>query len=290
MSTAEILDELFNDSLESLALPDVYIRLRELMESETASMADAAEVLSLDAALAARVLQMANSAFYGFRSQVDTITRAANILGMQKIHDLALAAGVSSAVEGLTNPVMDLSTFWYRSLHCGFLARELASRAGLSNIENVFVRGLIHDIGHLLLFSHYPEASRQAMAHADQGMQSRLQAERELIGIDALQLVSKLSQVWQLPDSFVLTFSHLMHPENIEGPLAHEAAILHVALQITHGIDADLLLEDIFEQVDPAVWDLAGLSPGDITATLDASSVEMVEAMYRVLTPQEEAA
>jgi len=92
MSAALKMDEMLYDSLESLSLPDVYIRLREIMESDSASMADAAEVISLDPALAARVLRMANSAFYGFRSQVETISRAANILGMQKIHDLVLAA------------------------------------------------------------------------------------------------------------------------------------------------------------------------------------------------------
>ena len=64
-------DELLYDSLESLSLPDVYLRLREVMESDKGSMADAAEVISLDPALAARILRMANSAFYGFRSEVE---------------------------------------------------------------------------------------------------------------------------------------------------------------------------------------------------------------------------
>ena len=122
MTAALKLDELLYDSLESLSLPDVYIRLREVMESDNASMADAAEVISLDPALAARVLRMANSAFYGFRAQVDTISRAAGILGMQKIHDLVLAASVSKAFETLDNDLMDLTTFWYRGVHAGFLA------------------------------------------------------------------------------------------------------------------------------------------------------------------------
>ena len=156
-AAARQLDELLYDSLESLSLPDVYIRLREVMESDNASMADAAEVLSLDPALAARILRMANSAFYGFRSQVDTISRAANILGLQKIHDIALAASVSQAFEGMTNELMDLDTFWYRSVHCGFLAQAIAEGAAMRNTESLFVRGLLHDIGHLVLFSRYPK-------------------------------------------------------------------------------------------------------------------------------------
>lgn len=290
MSTAEKLDELFNDSLEALTLPDVYLRLRELMDSETASMADAAEILSLDAALAARILRMANSAFYGFRSQVDTITRAANILGMQKIHDLALAAGISSVMDGLDNPLMDLSTFWYRSLHCGFLAKGLATDAGLRNVENMFIRGLLHDIGHLLLFSHYPEASRQALAQSDTGLEARLLAERQLIGIDAYQLGAELTRSWQLPESFVATFEHLMHPEKAEGQLAREIALLQIAVQTSNGLDSDLLIEDILAQISPETWRLAELSPETATAALDGASVEMVDAMYLTLSPQAEAA
>jgi HD-like signal output (HDOD) protein len=278
------MDEMLYDSLESLSLPDVYIRLREVMESEQASMADAAEVISLDPALAARVLRMANSAFYGFRSQVDTITRAANILGMQKIHDLVLAAVVSKAFEGITNELMDIDTFWYRSVHCGFLSQAIAEGAGLRNTESLFVRGLLHDIGHLVLFSHYPEACREALAKADEGLEARLYEEHQGIGVDAMEFAAELARVWQLPEAMVDSFQHLMRPEDVAGPLAREVAVLHIAVQFSHGIDSDLLIPDIVECIRPPVWRLAELPPDVGAAALDSSTMGMVDAMYRVLT------
>ena len=284
MSAALQLDELLYDSLESLSLPDVYVRLREVMESESASMADAAEVISLDPALAARVLRMANSAFYGFRSQVDTISRAANILGMQKIHDIVLAASVSKAFEGLTNELMDLDTFWYRSVHCGFLAKAIAEGAGMRNTESLFVRGLLHDIGHLVLFSRYPKECRQALARADQGLESRLYEEHQLIGVDALQFGAELARVWQLPKSFVDTFNHLMRPEDATGGLAREVAMLHIAVQFSDGIDSDLLIEEVVQRIRAPVWRIADLPPEVGAAALDAAGLEMVDAMYRILT------
>lgn len=284
MSAALQLDELLYDSLESLSLPDVYVRLREVMDSENASMADAAEVISLDPALAARVLRMANSAFYGFRSQVDTVTRAANILGMQKIHDIVLAASVSKAFEGLTNELMDLDTFWYRSVHCGFLARSIAEGAGLRNTESLFVRGLLHDIGHLVLFSRYPKECRQALAQADQGLEARLYEEHRLIGVDALQFGAELARVWQLPKSFVDSFTHLMRPEDVAGPLAREIAMLHVAVQFSDGIDSDLLIEEVVQRIRAPVWRIADLPPEVGAAALDAAGLEMVDAMYKILT------
>ncbi|MCB1774485.1 MAG: HDOD domain-containing protein [Gammaproteobacteria bacterium] len=284
MSAAVKMDELLYDSLESLSLPDVYIRLREVMESDDSSMADAAEVLSLDPALAARILRMANSAFYGFRSQVDTVTRAANILGMQKIHDLALAASVSAAVEGLSNELMDIDTFWYRSVHCGFLAESIAEGAGMRRVESMFVRGLLHDIGHLVLFSRYPEECRQALAHSDEGLEARLYEEQQLIGIDALQFAAELARVWQLPKSFVDTYTHLMRPEDVAGPQAREIAMLNIAVQFSSGMDSDLLVEEIVQRIRPPVWRIAELPPDVGSAALDASTLEMVDAMYRILT------
>ncbi len=284
MSAAALqLDELLYDSLESLSLPDVYIRLREVMESDNASMADAAEVLSLDPALAARILRMANSAFYGFRSQVDTISRAANILGMQKIHDLALAASVSQVFDGVTNELMDIDTFWYRSVHCGFLARAIAEGAGMRNVESLFVRGLLHDIGHLVLFSRYPKECRQALACSDEGLDARLYEEQRLIGVDAMQFAAELARVWQLPKSFVDSFLHLMRPEDVAGNLAREIAMLHIAVQFSVGIDSDLLIEDVVQRIRAPVWRIAELPPEVGAAALDASSMEMVDAMYHIL-------
>ena len=287
MSAALQLDELLYDSLESLSLPDVYVRLREVMDSENASMADAAEIISLDPALAARVLRMANSAFYGFRSQVDTVTRAANILGMQKIHDIVLAASVSKAFDGLTNELMDLDTFWYRSVHCGFLARAIAEGAGLRNTESLFVRGLLHDIGHLVLFSRYPKECRQALAQADQGLEARLYEEHRLIGVDAMQFGAELARVWQLPKSFVDSFTHLMRPEDVAGPAAREIAMLHIAIQFSDGIDSDLLIEEVVQRIRAPVWRIADLPPEVGAAALDAAGLEMVDAMYRILTGQD---
>jgi HD-like signal output (HDOD) protein len=278
------LDELLYDSLESLSLPDVYIRLREVMESDNASMSDVAEVLSLDPALAARILRMANSAFYGFRSQIDTIPRAANLLGMQKIHDLALTASVSKALEGVTNDLMDIDTFWYRSLHCGFLAQAIAQGSGMRNAESMFVRGLLHDIGHLVLFSRYPTECRQALARSDEGLDARLFEEKQLIGIDAMQFVAELVRVWQLPGSFVDSFTHLMRPEDVAGDLAREIAILHIAVQFSDGVDSDLLISEVVERIRAPIWRLAELPPEVGAAALDASSMEMLDAMYHVLT------
>jgi len=287
MSSADLLDDILYKSLDGFTLPDVYLRLRQVMDSEGSTMTDAANVISMDPTLAARVLRMANSAFYGMRSQVDTINLAANVLGMQKLHDLTLAISVSKATGTMNNEVMDLNTFWHRSVHCGFLAKQIAESAGWHNVESIFVRGLLHDIGHLVLFSTYPDESRQVLDHSGQGLEGQMQEEQDSIGAHALQLTAKLAQLWQLPQSFIDTFQHLLHPEEVDSPLAREIAILNIAIQFTRNSDTDTLDEDVLEQVRPEIWEIAGLEPDAGMAVLDESTQTMSEAMYKIITQQE---
>lgn len=285
-AASQTAEQLVRDSLTLISLPAAYTRLQEVMASTESSMKDVAEVVSLDPALTARLLRIANSAYYGLPSQVETITRAVNLLGTRQIHDLALATCVAQAFEGLPNELMDMSTFWYRSVMCGFLARELARACGLHETESLFVRGLLLDIGHLILYSRFPEACRQALAESGDDLLEYYSRERELIGCDANQLGARLMEAWKLPRSFTDSLDCLEHPETGQS-LARQVAILHLAAWITHGLNTDLLMEQIFEKIAAPAWDLVGLSRAQVVQVTDTVSGEMIEAMYRIFAVNE---
>ncbi|WP_260294330.1 HDOD domain-containing protein [Sedimenticola hydrogenitrophicus] len=279
-------EQLVQDSLTLISLPAAFTRLQEVMAADDSSMKDVADVVSLDPALAARLLRIANSAYYGLPSQVETITRAVNILGTRQIHDLALATSVAQAFEGLPNELMDMSTFWYRSVMCGFLARELARACGMREIESLFVRGLLLDIGHLILYSRFPEECRQALAQSGDDLLGFYRLERELIGCDANELGTQLMRSWKLPQSFVESFAWLQHPEEGQAN-ARQAAVLHLAAWITHGLNTDLLMEQIFDRIAAPAWELTGLSRQQVVQVSDTVSGEMIEAMYRIFAVNE---
>lgn len=273
--------QLVQDSLDLISLPAAYTRLQEVMADQQSSMQDVADVVSLDPALAARLLRIANSAYYGLPSQIDTISRAVNMLGIQQIHDLTLATSIAQAFEGLPNEMMDMSTFWYRSVMCGFLARELGKLSGQRNLESLFVRGLLLDIGHLILYSRFPDECRQALAESADDLVRLYQHERRLIGCDANQVGQELMKTWKLPASFVESFTHLQRPDESE-TLAKEIALLHIAAWITHGLNTDLLLQQVCQRVTPSAWELSGLSHGQVEAVTEVVSADMIDAMYRI--------
>jgi len=277
------MSELVEDSRSLISLPEVYVRLRQVMDAPDSSMEDVAKVIALDPALTARLLRIANSALYNFPAQIETLSRAVNILGLRQVHDLVLATSVAKAFNGLPNELMDMKTFWYRSIYRGFLAREFATAVGMRDAESLFIRGLLLDIGHLMLYHRFPEACRTALAEGGDDLQAVLEREQALMGCDAIALGAELMRGWRLPPSTVATFEHLNHPADA-GDQATAVAVVHLAAQLAHGLDTDLLLHEIVRRVDPAIWDLLRLQPGQVHDLVEAASEEVLDAMYRVFT------
>ena len=90
-------------------LPEIYYRVRDVVDNHDSTMDDLAKVLKMDPGISARVLKIVNSPLYGVPKQVDTVTRAVNLLGMQAIRDLVTATTIGRNFSGMTVQIMDLS-------------------------------------------------------------------------------------------------------------------------------------------------------------------------------------
>lgn len=275
------VQELVADSQGLISLPDVYLRLREIMDSPESSMEDVAKVIALDPALTARLLRIANSAIYNFPSQVETLSRAASILGLRQIHDLVLATSVAKAFAGMPNELMDMKTFWYRCVYRGFLAKEIGEAANFRGQESLFVRALLLDIGHLILYYRFPSECRQALAEGGGDFDTQLAIEREGIGCDALTLGAELLRAWALPNSMIQTFECLTDPAAADQQ-AKAVAIVHIAAYVTHAVDTDLLLQQVIERFNPAIWGIVGVLPTRVHELVESASGDLLEAMYQV--------
>lgn len=275
--------------IDLISLPEVYLQLQRVLAADNCNAERVAEVLTLDPALVAKVLKIANSALYNFPAPVETVSRAVGVLGMRQIEDLVIAAGVTGAFRDLPNELMDMSVFWQRSVQTGILARSLGEGAGMRGGESLFVRGLLHDIGHLVLYRQFPELCRQALQQADSSLDSLYDTERALIGCNALEVTTEVAQAWGLPQSFIETFVYLGEPEASPNQ-GRECAMLHIAAQVTHGMDTDLLLDEVIAGIRPSVWALAEVPPEAAIAALDVTGIEMMEAMYRLLIDERQAA
>lgn len=258
------LEDVTRDIDNLVSLPSVFIRLNQLVESPRSSVNQIADVISTDPGLTARLLRMANSAMFGMRKEVDTISKAVNVVGLKRLRDLALATSTIKAFEKTTNPLLPQEDFWLHSIRCGLAAKFLAEQARLSNSDTLFIAGLLHDIGDLLMFKRIPEVSREAIQKSVEQTRSISlhQVEQEMLGFDHAMVGTKLAEHWNLPAIFVEAIRWHHEPEKAT-QFKKEVAIVHIANSLA--VCAELNSTDI-EATDappilPAAWTTTGLTP-----------------------------
>ena len=260
MHTAQ---SLVKESIELMSLPDVYIRLRDVITSPNSSMSDVAQILVHDPAITARLLKLVNSPFFGLAAKVDTMTRAINMLGTQQVHDLVLATVVVDSFSGFVNDSLNLYDFWFNSVYCAVTARLLAYHCDDIDTERPFIAGLLHNIGHLVTHQIIPEQSLKARKLADDKDLAVYLAEREVMGFDYALVGAELMRDWQLPTSLPEITECQNEPEK-SSEYQLETAIIHIAKAITQNAVAEIPITPETIDINPVCWDITGLSFDDM--------------------------
>ena len=224
----ESLVSLLDDVEGLVSPPDVCMRLFDLIQSPSTSADDIANVVAVDPNLTARLLRVANSAFYRFRRKIDTISRAITIIGTTELYQLVLSVSAVKSFSNLPNDLVTMNTFWRHSVYTGLLARALAVRANILHPERLFVSGLMHDVGSLVLYNQRPEEMRDLLLIADGDEEVLYQAEISQFSFSHASVAAHLMDKWQLPEELVLSIKWHHQPELAE-KASMEAHILFLA-------------------------------------------------------------
>ncbi len=213
-----------------VTLPEVALRIASMVDDPTSSAADIGREICNDAALTARLLRVANSPIFGQHGKIATVNRAIAVLGVRQVRDLTVGITAIRTFDGIGNDLVSMESFWRQSVLCALAAGHIAARREKGRTDSLFVAGLLHDIGQLVLFNRAPELARQALlmsiyAADDRGLWS---CERELMGFDHGIIGVRLAQKWGLPRVLqeCIQFHH-RPAEAEEYPV--EVAIIHVA-------------------------------------------------------------
>lgn len=260
MPTAQ---NLVKESIELISLPDVYIRLRNIINSPDSCMSDVAQVIAHDPAITARLLKLVNSPFFGLVSKVDTMTHAINLLGTQQVHDLVLSTVVIDSFSGFINDSFNIYDFWFNGVYCAVTARLLAYNCHELDTERPFIAGLLHNIGHLVIQQKLPAEAQAAMNLAKEKNMSLYLAEREIMSFDYAQVGAELMREWQLPESLQEITEFHPEPEKAS-KFSLETAIIHIAQAITHNAMQEIPISSETLQINPICWSLTGLLVDDM--------------------------
>ena len=260
-----------------ISLPEAFLQLKSVLDQDDFSMAEVAMPISQDPALTARLLRLVNSSFYGFSGKIDTVFRAVTMIGTRQVYELALATAVTQTFDGMGNRIIDMPGFWCNSVYCGLAAKNLAKACNLLNSERLFVAGLLHDIGHLIMYQSIPELCEQAIILSNESLQPLYLVERDIIGLDYARVGGALARQWQLPGSLRETTEFHVTPEQSRSfPL--ETYLVNIAVQLTAIQNGNI--EDA--RFHPDALQQTGISLEDCESIMQQTELEISKVMSSI--------
>ncbi len=235
------------DKITSLpTLPKVITEITNLMQNPRTSAEEVGRAITMDQALASKVLRLVNSAFYGFPGRINTITHAIVILGFNTVKNIVLTASVFDKLGGKGEKGnFNLEKFWMHSIGTGVIAKEIAKKVNFRSQEESFLAGLLHDIGKVILFKYLPEEFDNVEAILEKNNILFLDAEKEAINLTHNEIGSWLSQRWNLPEDLraAILYHHapvLANQHKTMVNIVHAADILVRSLGIGSGGDGKI--------------------------------------------------
>ncbi|MBU5638622.1 HDOD domain-containing protein [Geomonas sp. Red69] len=251
-------------------IPIVAIKVMELIESENATAEELAKIVSSDPAVAARVLKISNSSFYGCRRQIQTLSSAIVVLGFSTLRSLVVAASVKQVYKpyGLTEKML-----WEHSFAAGLAARIIARRTRAANEEEAFLAGLFHDIGKIIMNTLDRDKFQEVMQHCYNEGITFGQAEKGVYPFTHDEVGAYVIKKWNFPE--ILTTAILQHHQldfsDLDDPaLVNLTAVTSLADQfcLKLGIGVREPREDM---------DIAASKAGQMLKITEENAAEMLE-------------
>lgn len=218
------------------SLPSLYVQIMQELNSSDCEIGRVADIIARDAGMTAKILQLANSAFFGLRGQVSTPSDAIFRLGLDVVKALALSVQVFSSFQTDDVKRLKLSRVWPHSLSTASLARKIAvlQKAEPAVVDLAFTAGLLHDMGKLILAANVADEYYDVLTRVADVKVKDWQGEYIAFGVTHAEVGGYLIGLWGLPDALVEAIAFHHRPasaiEKKFGPLA----AVHLADALEH--------------------------------------------------------
>ena len=240
--------ELIDQSSGLYAIPEICSLLNAKLKEPYASNAQISDIIQRDPGLTLTILKIVNSAFYGFESSITTVTKAITILGRNELTALVFGTSAVNVFSKLEIEKSKLYQHWQHSLFCGLLAKQLAFQTKQTKqVDNLFIAGLLHDIGRLIIWHKLPQESAALAQALKENPAHELTLEFDLLGFNHAELGAELMKLWKVPQLLIETTLWHHSPEQaIDYPL--ECQLIHIANNLAHFETLDHEIQAELEQ------------------------------------------
>jgi HD-like signal output (HDOD) protein len=194
--------------------------------------------------MAAKILQLANSAFVGASGRVSSLQQALTLIGTETVRTLVLSVHVFAQFDGNKRVAANLPALWEHSVAVSILAQQIAVAEGCAKglIEECFTAGLLHDIGKVVLLAELP-LDYLEVCSSEPG--EKADRERALMGCTHAEVGAYLMSIWGLPFSLVRAVAYHHHPGETAETKFSSLTAVHIADVIASGTDTSAVNHDI---------------------------------------------
>ncbi|HLO98417.1 MAG TPA: HDOD domain-containing protein [Fimbriimonas sp.] len=210
------LADIIKSASDLPSLPEVAFEVIRTADQSESSANTVAKVLSRDPSLSARVLRLANSAFYGLSREITTISEAVIVLGMRTTKSIALvAASFPWLHKSLKGTGVNPNLIWHHSIATAILSKNLAAQAKDIDQEHAFCVGLLHNIGTVALILTCEREFPHLLTQLKFDERPIDEIELELLGFNHATLGAELAQSWNFPRSYETSLRHFLRPSEL---------------------------------------------------------------------------
>ncbi len=269
-----ILNEL--KSIKSLPpMPEIYIKIEKISHDHDATSKDYAKILELDPSITARLLRISNSAFYSFKRKIKSVKDTVTVMGTREVLSLVRLTCITGNLKTKKDVEAFVNKVWEHSAACSITAKLLYEKTDFSKTEklaeDLFICGVIHDIGKVVLWDFFPDIYMPFMLNPNLSSYPGTDEEKEYMGVSHEDVGRALAYSWKLPEPLKDVIACHHNPSlKLESDLV---MLIHIADIIT-----DIAMEVIPVDHDP------GFAPEILEKT--GSTVKQFIELAHALQPE----
>lgn len=264
-------------------MPKVLFKARQVMDDPKSGFKEIAKIIETDQAIAAKVLKVANSAYYGLSGMVNSIHQASVVLGYETLEQVITMVSSSSMLgKQLKGYALNAGILWKHSLAVAMASRLIAKKRAPSMEGDAFSVGLIHDAGKLALDNQILQKKKEIQELLNNGEMNFRKAEHHVLGFDHTEIAYDLCQKWKLPDTHAEAMRYHHTPEQSEeNELAH---IVHVADYLAKQAEFGIGPAFNNDPLNPISIEALRLKPEHLEE-ISAEMIDSVEKITQSLNP-----
>ena len=276
--------KLISDMAEFISMPEVYIDIRKLLRKSDAKIDDYVKVIEADSMLLVRIIRIANSDFFGFQRKAENLHQAISLIGVMQLHDVILSSLCLRTFSSIPEQILNLKAFWHYGVQCGIAAKTIDKHCSMTASNRFFTLGLLHEVGHAMMYLKSPEFSFQALDASQTQEITVNDMEREYLGFDYSQLGAALMHFWNLPQVYQQVAAYHLQPDLADENYRLEVEIVHLAHAICQNSDS-FQRQEIISSIAESNPQLKQL-PADIDNVIQNEIDTHSETVLKMLWPK----